>query len=174
MKSCLKLIPGVALLSLLPAIFGAAPRTDIMPPQRREVSVDTAERLAKRKAPEPLPTEQPSPFNPAGFDKADPADTPRPAGPTPAAAQPAPAPGDRQILESLATRIPSTGTINLGGKPRLTISGGKMLEVGTKFTVTDPATSQDYELELIAIDRTTFTLRYRNEETTRPIKLVQK
>jgi hypothetical protein len=179
MKSQLKFITVLALVSLLAPAFGAAPKTDIMPPLRRQVSVDTAERLAKRKAPEPLSAELPSPFNPAGFDKADPADAQRPGAgggtrptaPTPAVAQPPAAPADREILESLATRIPSTGTINRGGKPMLTVAGGKMLEVGTKFTVT--FNDQDYELELVAIDRTTFTLRYRNEETTRPIKLVR-
>lgn len=178
MKSQLKFITGLAWVALLAPAFGAAPKTDIMPPVRRQASVDTAERLAKRKAPEPLSAELPSPFNPAGFDKADPADAPRPGAggarptaPTTAVAQPQAAPADREILETLATRIPSTGTINRGGKPMLTVAGGKMLEVGTKFTVT--FNDQDYELELVAIDRTTFTLRYRNEETTRPIKLVR-
>jgi hypothetical protein len=165
-----------SLLLIASFAVAATPKVDIMPPQRRQAAVDTAERLARRKAPDPVPAEQPSPFNPSGFDKPDPADNaPRPgtttAGPAPAPAQAAPAPGDREILESLATRIPSTGTISRGGKPMLTVAGGKILEIGTKFTVT--FNDQDYELELVAIDRTTFTLRYRNEETTRPIKLVR-
>jgi hypothetical protein len=49
--------------------------------------------------------------------------------------------------------------------------GSKRFEVGTRFTVT--YNNQDYELELVAIDRTTFTLRYRGEQLTRPIKSVR-
>ncbi len=56
--------------------------------------------------------------------------------------------------------------MNLRGAPRLIIAN-KPFEIGTRFTVT--YNGQDYELELTSIDRTTFTLRYRNEETTRPI-----
>jgi hypothetical protein len=171
-------VTGCRILVLITPLLAiaAAPKMDIIPPQRRQAAVDTAERLAQRKAPDSIPTEQPSPFNPSGFEKTDPADNAsRPsataAGPTPAPTQAAPTPGDREILESLAARIPSTGIISRGGKPMLAVAGGKILEVGTKFTVT--FNDQDYELELVAIDRTTFTLRYRNEETTRPIKLVR-
>ena len=96
------------------------------------------------------------------------AKSPQPAGggtAAPAAAAPA---GDRDILEALAQRIPSTGTVTTReGTPQLVV-GRNRLQVGNVFTVT--YNNQDYDLELIAIDRTTFTLRYRNEETTRPIK----
>jgi hypothetical protein len=73
-------------------------------------------------------------------------------------------------LEKLAGQISPTGVIQLRGAPRLVI-GGKPFEVGTRFTAT--YNSQDYELELVSIDRTTFTLRYRGEEITRPIKPVR-
>lgn len=78
--------------------------------------------------------------------------------------------GDRQILEALASQLTPTGTIQIGGAPRL-VMGSKRFEVGTRFTVT--FNNQDYELLLTNIDRTTFTLRYRNEEITRPIKSVR-
>jgi hypothetical protein len=170
----------VALLLPAPAV-AATPKFDIAPFVKRQASVELAERLANRKTPEPLTAELPSPFNPADFDKPDPSD-PNRAGGTPvaggqrpagavASTQPTPTAGDRETLEMLAVRIPSTGTINLGGKPMLVVAGGKRLEIGAKFTVT--FNDQDYELELVAIDRTTFTLRYRNEETVRPIKLVR-
>jgi hypothetical protein len=74
------------------------------------------------------------------------------------------------MLEKLALQITPTGTMQHQGAPRLMISG-KLFEVGTRFTAT--YNNQDYELELIAIDRTTFTLRYRGEETIRPIKPVR-
>ena len=75
-------------------------------------------------------------------------------------------PTDRETLEKLAAQITPTGMINLRGAPRLII-GNKPFEIGTRFTAT--YNNQDYELELVAIERTTFTLRYRGEEITRPI-----
>ena len=48
------------------------------------------------------------------------------------------------------------------------ISGTNRIEVGSHFTVV--YNGQEYELELVAIDRTTFTVRYKGEEFTRPIK----
>jgi hypothetical protein len=171
---------------LLPAVVVAAtPKYDIAPPLKRQASVDLAERLANRKPPEPLAAELRSPFNPADFDKPDPSEAqraggaataggaqrPGPSGPAPTTTQAPAVAGDRETLEMLAMRIPSSGTIIRDGKPQLVVAGGKRLEVGAKFTVT--FNDQDYELELVAIDRTTFTLRYRNEETVRPIKLVR-
>jgi hypothetical protein len=88
-------------------------------------------------------------------------------GPAPAPAKP---PGDHEILESLAAQMKPTGMFVVNGSPRLAI-GRKLFEVGTRFTVT--YNNQDYELELVTIERTTFTLRYRGEEITRPIKLTR-
>jgi hypothetical protein len=171
----------VLALASTAALGAAAPRVDIMPAPRRQASVDLAERLAQRPAPEPLPADMPSPFNPADFDKPDPAQAkaggavaggPGAGGGKPGAAAPAPAAapvasGDREILEMLAERITPSGMIALGGRPRIIVSG-KPLEIGTRFTVTYK--DQDYELELVAIQGNNFTLRYRNEETVRPIK----
>lgn len=148
---------------------------DLLPPQRRQVTVTLAERLAERKAPSPLPEGLVSPFNPKNFDRNEAqaqaaartaANPDSRGGPTP---PPAPL-GDRQILEVLAAQLTPTGTIQIGGAPRL-VMGSKRFEVGTRFTVT--YNNADYELELVNIDRTTFTLRYRGEEITRPIKLVR-
>ncbi len=74
------------------------------------------------------------------------------------------------MLDKLAAQISPTGVIMLRGAPRLVISN-RPFEVGTRFTAT--YNNQDYELELVAIDRTTFTLRYRSEEVIRPIKPVR-
>lgn len=172
----------LALAVASPLAWGAAaPRVDIMPAARRQASVDLAERLAQRPAPEPLPADMPSPFNPADFDKPDPAQAKpggavaggpgpggsKPTGPAPAPAAAPVASGDREILEMLAERITPSGMISLGGRPRIIVAG-KPLEIGTRFTVTYK--DQDYELELVAIQGNNFTLRYRNEETVRPIK----
>jgi hypothetical protein len=97
-----------------------------------------------------------------------------PAGPGAGAATPSNQPAapatDRQTLETLAAQITPSGVIMLRGAPRL-IFANKPFEVGTRFTAT--YNNQDYELELVAIDRTTFTLRYKGEDVTRPIKPVR-
>ena len=173
MKTSFSAIAGAAIVTFgAPLFVGAAtPKSDIIPPQRRQLSVDIAERLAQRKAPDALPAEHPSPFNPADFDKPEPGSRPVAA---PSSGQPAPAPaavaGDREILEMLAGQITPSGMFVFSGRPRLIIKG-KPFEVGTRFTVTYK--DQDYELELVAIQGNNFTLRYRNEETTRPIKPVR-
>jgi hypothetical protein len=77
---------------------------------------------------------------------------------------------DRETLQTLAAQITPSGMMVLRGTPRL-IFANKPFEVGTRFTAS--FNHQDYELELVAIDRTTFTLRYRGEEITRPIKPVR-
>lgn len=181
-------ISALAVLLVLasPCLHAAKVTSDLLPPLKRQASVDTAERLAQRKAAEPLPADLASPFSPKDFDKPDPSEVvkpvtaPRPgasvaggpAVPGGAAGAPVapPPPGDRETLETLAAQITPSGMIQLRGTPRLII-GSKPFEVGTRFTAT--YNTQDYELELVAIDRTTFTLRYRGEEITRPIKPVR-
>jgi hypothetical protein len=167
---------GCALV-LPAATFAARATSDLPPPQKRQTAVTTAERLTQRKALPPLPADLVSPFSPPDFDKPDateasanPAPAPKPGTPAPSTPTPAAPASDLQTLETLAAQITPTGVIQMGGSPRLVI-GAKRFEVGTRFTAT--YNGRDYELELVAIDRTTFTLRYRGEETTRPIKLVR-
>lgn len=153
----------------------------ITPPVTRQASVDLANRLTRPPAPTPLAEEVKNPFNPPDFNQpapGDPATAPRPAASgAPGAPQAQPvAPvgpaGDREVLETLAQRIPSQGTLQAPGNRTLLLVGSgptaRRLQVGDVFTVT--YNNQDYDLALVAIDRTTFTLRYRNEEITRPIK----
>jgi hypothetical protein len=154
-----------AALALPAEMLAARATADLQPPQKRQLTVTAAERLAQRKSPEPLPEDLASPFDPAGFDRPDPADAPVQRS-TSTSAQPVLPPTDRETLEKLAAQITPTGMMHLRGTPRLVI-GNKPFEIGTRFTAT--YNNQDYELELVAIERTTFTLRYRGEEITRPI-----
>ncbi len=168
----------VALHSLGLVILGtcglqAAKATpDLLPSQRRQTTVVIAERLARVTPPPAVATNLISPFNPKDFNKSEAPETSKtPADQSaPVQAQPAAPLGDRQILEVLAAQLSPTGTIQIGGSPRL-VMGSKRFEVGTRFTVT--YNNEDYELELVSIDRTTFTLRYRGIEITRPIKSVR-
>lgn len=162
---------SLATLAASPHVGAADNRraSDIVPTAKRQETVDKALRLAQPPAPVPLPDPLPLPFTPPDFDKRDPEEAKsNPVTPGAAAAQqPAPVAGDREILETLAGRLTPSGTLSLGGAPQLII-GRNRFPVGTRFTVT--YNNEDFELELVAIDRTTFTLRFRNEEITRPIK----
>jgi hypothetical protein len=165
----------LCLILALPAGVQAARVTsDLLPPQRRQAAVETAERLAQRTAPPPLAENLPSPFNPPDFDRAEASEPQEDPGSRTANTGPvAPPPrilGDREILETLAAQLNPTGTIQMGDSSRL-VMGSRRFEIGTRFTVS--YNNKDYELELIAIERTTFTLRYRGEEITRPIKSVR-
>ncbi len=180
----------VALLAPV-ALLAAVPKSDLTPPHKRQASVELAEQLAARKPAAPLAADLTSPFNPADFDKPDPSERApaagggaprpgaapgagggsRPGGAAPAESTPPPAAsGDREILDMLAGQITPSGMIQAAGRPRLIIKG-KLFEIGTRFTVMYK--DQEYELELVAIQGNNFTLRYRNEETTRPIKPVR-
>ena len=178
--------PRLRLLNAALLAAGAVPAlpaasrivSDLQPAPKRQTSVDLASGLARRPAPEPLPGDLVSPFNPSGFDRPEPAARPAPAAATPAPgatspaapapAAPAAAPATpRETLEAIASQITPSGTMIFRGRPRLLISG-RPFEVGTRFTAS--YNNEDYELELVAIDRTTFTLRYRGEDVTRPIK----
>ncbi len=158
---------------------------EVSPPQRRQTTVTTAEQLAQRRPVSALPADLISPFAPPDFDKPDPAelqatllaaqrkaaaDAAAGKGAPAVAKKPVAAAGDREMLEKIAAQVVPSGAFALRGVQRLII-GGKSFEVGTRFTAT--YSKQDYELELVAIDRTTFTLRYRGEEITRPIKPVR-
>lgn len=172
----------LGLASVAPAL--GKPLSDLVSPEKRRSIVERAQHLTRPPEPAPLPADFVQPFNPPNFDQPDPEEV-RAAAAARAAAAPASGPagssspgapgqpaapaGDRELLESMAARLPVTGTIFMGNEPLLVL-GRRNMKVGFHFTVTNPANGQDYELEIVAIDRTTFTLRYRNEEITRPIK----
>ncbi|MSU23238.1 MAG: hypothetical protein EXS32_05365 [Opitutus sp.] len=167
----------------LHAAAPAAPASDLLPAEKRRVTVELAQRLTRPPAPVPAPADLVSPFNPAGFEQPDPeevraaaADSAKAggAGGVPAGggegagpAQPVRQTGDRETLEAIAPRIMGTAMIEFAGK-RMLLIGKNRFEVGAHFTVT--YNGQEVDLELLAIDRTTFTLRLNHEEITRLIK----
>jgi len=179
---CCLLAAMFAAIGANPGWAATRPASDLTSPDKRRTTVAMAERLTRTPAAAPLPAELPQPFNPVDFNQPDPeelraaaaraalaaaAANPGPAGP---AGGPSAAPRpltDRETLEAIAAKLVPSGTIIVGGSPRLII-GRNRFEVGTHFTVT--YNTQDYDLELVSIDRTTFTLRLHREEITRPIK----
>ncbi len=174
---------GVIATLLLAAPVVAKPLSDLVSPEKRRAIVEQAQRLTKPSAPTPLPIDLAQPFAPPNFDQPDPeelkaqqAAAARNAAlqpqvqPGPSAPGAAPAPtGDREILETIANKLEPTGTIRRGEFPVLTF-GRKFVGVGGSFTFTDPKGGPDIVVELIAIEPPTYTLRYHNEEITRPIK----
>jgi hypothetical protein len=71
----------------------------------------------------------------------------------------------------LAAQLSPSGVIVLRGSPLLILSN-RQHPAGTRFTVT--LQGQEHDLLLAEVTRTTYTLRYREEETTRTIKSVPK
>jgi len=174
---------GLLLGVSAPAAWAASKSaSDLMPPQKRQVAVDAGTRLTRPPVPAPAPVDLVTPFNPPAFDQPDPEEqkanaasggrpTAPAAGGTAANAAPTGPLSDRDLLETIAPRIQPTGSFTFGGKPQLTFPGAKRVTIGDHFVVRYPPDGgQDYELEVTAIDRTTFTLRLRGEEITRPIK----
>lgn len=165
---------SVSVLLTLGSALVAAPASDLMPAARRQPSVELAQRYAKPAPLPPLPADLVHPFNPAAFGQPDPEELRAIAAAKSAAASAAaqakasakPA-TDRELLEVVASRITPSGILILGRDPLL-IFGQKRLRVGDRLTVSYDG--QDYDLEITAIDRTTFTLRLNRDEITRPIK----
>ncbi|MEY2881505.1 MAG: hypothetical protein RLZZ15_3885 [Verrucomicrobiota bacterium] len=160
----------------------AKPKTDLASADKRRVSVDLARQLTRPPHAAKLPDELPEPFNPEGFDQIAADERPPAPAPTPtrapkvtpgsgeSAAPVAPTVSDRELLETLAAKLPATATaVAPGSGERLLFFGRNKFKVGDHFVVNYAPTGLDYDLELAAIDSTTFTIRYRNQETTRPI-----
>jgi hypothetical protein len=150
------------LLALAPAA-DAAPKSDLVPTDTRNHIVALAQQLAASQPLAALPAELPNPFAPPGFDQAAP-DEARPA--TAGVAAPVQPTSDQDILALLASRIVPSGTLVFNGQPMLSF-GSKRLRVGDRLTVSYDG--KDYDLEIAAISRTTFTLRLNGAEITRPI-----
>jgi hypothetical protein len=147
--------------------FGAKPvASDIAAPDKRVAAVGMAVRIANLGEMKPLPAELPLPFGTSAFEQTD-SEERATAENTSRVAQATVVASDRETLEVIAGKIIPSGTIFLAGEPTL-IFGKKPVKIGTHFTVT--SNGQDYDIELVRIDRTTFTLRLNREEVTRPIK----
>jgi hypothetical protein len=161
---------GLVALGATPAWSAAAKVTsDLVVPNKRQETVDKATRLTRASTPVKLPEGMAQPFNPAGFDGHDGEDRPGPnPGPNPGPPVPKGPSSDRELLEAMAPRIQPTGSFILGGNPLLTFPGAKRVKVGDVISVT--FNDREYDIAITAIDRTNFTLRYRGEEITRPIK----
>ena len=160
---------AVAIAPFALAAPAAAPQSDLVPVAKRAATVELASKIARQHDPVPLPADYPRPFNPPGFDQRDPEEEKAKTAAAQVAAEAAKPAGDRQILEAIAPRITPDGTAIL---PRTGESvlffRQKKLKVGDHLTIAFDG--HDYEVEITAIDRTTFTMRLNRAEITRPIQ----
>ncbi len=173
-KHILPMALGALFLGVLAYPAFARVESEVSTPEKRKISVEKAQRLAKQTKANPLPAEVLLPYAPPGFELTDAeeaaaaaaaarmaaaANQGTPAGPA--------APSDHDLLESIVGKIKPSGTIFLQGQPILMI-GKRFVKTGAHFTVTYKGA--DYDLELTEIDGSNFTLRYKSEEITRPIQ----
>ena len=177
LRAALVLAAALAGLAGGAATAGARTLSDLNVPDRRKAVVEMARRIEKVAPLAPLPADLRQPFNPPGFEQPDPderaaSQAAARAAATAAAIEDSKAkasapPTDHELLEALAAKVQPSGTIELGGTPLL-LFGGKIVRIGAIFSVAYKGSS--YDLELISIERTSFTLRLNRAEITRPIE----
>jgi hypothetical protein len=166
-------IPTLCMATAL-ILAGEAPvvaqQSDLVTTQKRAVVVQLADQLVRPRVLAEMPATLVVPFNPVGFDQPDPEEVKAQqaaAAAAAAAGTPVRPLGDRSVLSTLADKLSPSGTAIIGGEPIL-LFGSRRLKVGDRLTVTYEGA--DYNLDITAITRTTFTLRLNREEITRPIK----
>jgi hypothetical protein len=167
-------IVTVLVLASGSTVYAATPRvvpSDIAAPEKRRVSVELAAGLAQPAKSAPVGADLVNPFSPPGFELTDAEERAAAAAANVKTGQPGQAgprvATDRETLARIAPQVSPNGTLVLPGGETVLVFGSKKLRVGTHLTVT--FNNQDYDLELVRIDRTTYTLRLNREEITRPI-----
>ena len=163
------IVAGLVLLAPA-ARLSAAEVEVIMAPAKRTEALERARQLL---APKQAPAQSANPFFSDAFEgvrtgmanRAIEESAASATAATPAA--PAAPKGDRALLQSIAASLKPSGYFVLGGQPTL-VFGQKRVKAGGLLTITFEG--KEYTLEVIALDRTNFTLRLNREEFTRPIK----
>src|SRR4051812_49063307 len=109
---------------------------DVAPPDKRKATLEVASRLSKQRPLIPMPAGAINPFDPSGFGQPDADERAAELAAAKSAQQSniVKAPNDRELLETIASKIGSTGTMFIGGEPTLVL-GKKAVKIGTKFTV---------------------------------------
>jgi hypothetical protein len=145
-----------------PAGLIAEVTSDIAAPVKRVVTIDLARTLLSIKS-GGQSEEELATLNPFSLGQVT---TSEDEGKSTAASQPGPV-NSGDLLKNIAEKVLPTGMIHLAGKSFLLV-GQKKFQLGDRMSVT----YQDviYEVEITAIERTSFTIRFKNDEITRPIK----
>jgi hypothetical protein len=166
---------AVPVLRAVPAKSNSNVKSDLATVEDRQVVVALANKIARPVEITPVPDEPKTPFAPVGFDRPDPVERRGLPPPGANAGGPPKPSSSRNILETIAARVQSTNSVTFNGTTFVFVKmpggGQKRLKVGDKLTITFEGL--DYELEITAIESTTYTLRLGNEKITRPIKSPQ-
>jgi len=129
---------------------------DIAPSSKRTAAVELAGRLAKISSAETLlvPDGLRNPFDPTAEAKSE---------------LKAGHPGsDKELLALLAEQLHPTGVMGRDESLVLLLKGQKGVKLNDKLTLSFDGAI--YDVEVVAIDRNNFSLRYNQAEITRPIK----
>lgn len=152
---------GGILLAPSATCFCQSSGSDLASPQKRAASLGLA-----RKYVDAVPVltinslgDVVNPFSPASFGKGNKADNPNGKSKLPSS--------DKDLLALLAEQLNPTGTFFLNGEPLL-LFGQKKVKVGELIPITLDGIT--FEVEVTAIERINFSLKYKQEELTRPIK----
>lgn len=138
----------------------------IVPPKRLDALDRARATLAQKESPDKVP----NPFYSESFTEVLQGGGPRTSGDeqaTTPAVTPAVNKTARGLLESIASSLRPSGYFVIGGQPTL-VFGQKRVKAGGTLTINFEG--KEYTLEVVALDRTNFTLRLDREEFTRPIK----
>jgi hypothetical protein len=130
--------------------------SDIPTPQKRATSVELAARLLKSPSAEELqvPDGLRNPFDPASEAKVE-IKSGRPGS-------------DKELLAILADQLHPTGVMGREDALVLLLKGQKSVKLNDKLTLFFDGAP--YDVEVTAIDRNNFSLRFNHAEITRPIK----
>ncbi len=171
------LTSAMALVASVQVVVAAA-LSDLHPPARRQPVVAMATRLAQQTIPSSLPSDLKTPFNPPGFEQADP-DEVKPVAPVIEQGPKLPA-GDKELLNLLADQKSPSGTIQMNGEYYLLLDRKKYRVGDTVTFIYDPKgdtrseAHTEYKVEISAIDRNSYSLRLKRAEITRPIQIGKK
>jgi hypothetical protein len=153
-------------LAILSAAAFAAPAYDVVPAAKRAATVQLADKLIN-----PAPTTEPpgtvlNPFTLSGSRSVDAEADENQAAANKAAIMAS----NRTLLVALADQLEPKGTFILGGEA-IILLGQKKLKVGDVYPINFEGAV--YELQITAIETTRFSVRYKNEEITRPIVITK-
>lgn len=161
--------PSICFLLMLGAVVAwAEPAGDILPPQKRATTVGYAKTLLASQSSHVAEVDAASlknPFNPALPPPTAVVSPARGGGSAPVVQS------DSMLLGQIAPKITPSGSVVLGGESLL-LFGQKRLKVGDHLPIIFEG--KPYDLELVDIQSTSFTLRLNGAEITRPIQTVTK
>lgn len=156
MKHSTKILLGSCLVCFTGSTGKMWAKADIATPQARSTVITNAEKLAADR-PFKYQVAAANIVNPFAPEKAVAKVDPKSKAPV----------SERDLLSSLATQLTPTGVLMLGDQSFL-LFGEKKVKVGETIHITFDKDS--YDVELVDLSRTAFTIKLNNEQTTRSIK----